>query len=121
MLYSSQLPAQKRLVKPNFRLRWICVPIHQTILFTLTLKLISLIITVILILNVILVLIIHPANGWNQNTNSTVFNAVGEFSPNTENYPSYTALDLENFTGTHAVQTYTGQSDLLDNHVVTIC
>mgnify|MGYP000022607103 FL=1 len=64
--------------------------------------------------------ILNPANGRIQNTNSTPFIAAGEFSPNTENYPSYIALDPENFTGIHAVQAYTGQPDLSGNHVLSL-
>jgi acyl-homoserine-lactone acylase len=46
----------------------------------------------------------NPANGWLQNCNSTPYSVAGVNSPKKENYPSYMALDGENFRAINAVR-----------------
>jgi len=50
------------------------------------------------------IVLLNPATGWIQNTNSTPFTAAAEFSPKPEDYPAYMAPDLENFRALHAVK-----------------
>ena len=50
------------------------------------------------------ILILNPATGWIQNTNSTPFTAAGDFSPKQADYPKYMAPDLENYRALHAVK-----------------
>lgn len=50
-----------------------------------------------------LVQVVNPPNDWVQNCNSTPFTSAGKYSPDPKNYPSYMALDIENYRGIHAI------------------
>ena len=49
------------------------------------------------------ILVVNPETGWIQNCNSTPFSSAGDFSPRSEDYPSYMASYPENFRGLHAI------------------
>lgn len=49
------------------------------------------------------VMLVNPAGGWIQNSNSTPFTVAGDDSPKRENYPAYMAPDAENFRAVHSI------------------
>ncbi len=66
------------------------------------------------------IIIVNPASGWVQNTNSWPFQAAGPDSPRREDFPAYMWSSGENPRDLHAVQLLTGIHDVsIDSLIAT--
>ncbi|WP_086930248.1 acylase [Agarilytica rhodophyticola] len=67
-----------------------------------------------------MITLLNPDNGWLQNCNSTPFNAALEFSPKSNDYPTYMAPDAENYRGIHAVSVLAGQDNFTLDKLIAL-
>ena len=61
----------------------------------------------------------NPANGWIQNCNSTPFTCCDTYSPNKNDYPTYSAPDGENFRGVSAIRVLSEKEKFTLDEMIT--